>query len=204
VVMRGDLPLPLTISYARPRVLGADRVAAAVYCARRYRGRSCVVISAGTAVTVDYVTRGGRFAGGAITPGPSMQLIALAANTAALPLVGTVCRTARLPGRDTLGCMAAGVRYGLAGALERIVEEYGKLSGGVDIVVATGGAWPLVAPLVRFAFRYEPDAVLLGTALCARHVLARTMEGPARGARARGRARSCRRRAHRRAEDRRG
>jgi len=199
VHVRGAMDLPLAIAYRRPRALGADRIAAAVYCVQRFSGRSCVVVSAGTAVTVDYVTRSGQFAGGAILPGHSLQLLALARDTTALPRVAAAGGRDRLPGRNTVACMTAGVRYGLAGALERIVAEYRREAGGVDLVVTSGGAWPLLAPLVRFAFRHEPDLVLLGTALCARHALARGAARPGRGARVRGRGQSSRSRGHRRA-----
>lgn len=199
VRVRGDLPLPLAIDYVRPQVLGPDRIAGAVYCAKRFPGRNCVVVSAGTAVTVDYVSRGRRFCGGAIVPGPSLQLLALARDTAALPRATAGGGRASLPARDTADCMTAGVRYGLAGAVERIVAEYRRRAGGVDLVVSSGGAWPLLAPLVRRAFRHEPDAVLVGTALCARHALGRGAARPGRGARGPGRAPSSHSRAPRRA-----
>jgi hypothetical protein len=59
--------------------------------------------------------------------------------------------------------MRGGVMSGLAGAVERICGEYRVLPRGVSCVLAYGGAWPVLAPLVRLEVVHEPDAVLLGT-----------------------------------------
>ncbi len=159
----GTAPLPVELDYDAPGMLGADRIAAACWCAHRFAGESCAIVGAGTAVTVDYLDQGRVFRGGAIVPGPSLQWRALHEQTAELPEVAAAGAVPALPGCSTADCMRGGVLVGLAGAVERIAADYRSLVHGVDRVVAHGGAWPVLAPLVRLEVSYEPDAVLLGT-----------------------------------------
>jgi type III pantothenate kinase len=163
VAFRSDLPV--TLAYADPGALGADRLANALYCCRAFAGMNVVVVDVGTAVKVDLVEGGSHFAGGTILPGIAAQLASLHASTAALPLLETALVDSFFPGRSTTDCMQAGVLYGIAGAVGRIVADLGRMKGGDAIVVATGGGWPLLEPLVDFKFRHIPDMTLVGTGL---------------------------------------
>src|SRR6185503_14975808 len=74
---------------SEPERVGADRLYAAAGAVALY-ARSCVVVDAGTALTVDavFVGDGTRaFLGGAIAPGPRLLAAALASGTARLPLI---------------------------------------------------------------------------------------------------------------------
>ena len=62
--------------------------------------------------------------------------------------------------------MRAGVLIGLAGAVDRLIEEAREVVGDGAKVYATGGGWPLLAPYVRTAAEHVPDLVLRGL-LCA-------------------------------------
>ncbi len=171
VYMVGNEPwLPITVSYREPSRLGPDRLAAALCCHHRHPNANCTIIAAGTAVTIDYLRAGTRFEGGVIVPGIRAQLTGLHHCTGALPLLTDNLTAPTLPAADTEACIAAGVLYGLAGGVERIVAEYRAL--GAHTVVATGGAWPAIGPLVSFAYELLPDAVLVGTGLFALHACA--------------------------------
>jgi type III pantothenate kinase len=165
--LSGVAPLPIRIGYATPRSLGADRIADAIYCAAKFRGKSCSIIDAGTAVTVDYLARDGVFTGGTILPGIDLQLRSLHHSTASLPPLEYHDDPLEIPGADTRGSILGGVVHGLAGAIEHIVGRYRGLAGGVDTVVATGGAWLHLAPLTAIDAVYVPEATLVGTALAA-------------------------------------
>jgi type III pantothenate kinase len=69
--------------YADPAQLGTDRWAAVVAAWQRYH-QPCVVVSAGTALTIDALSSAGEFLGGVIAPGLTMMQSALVNNTAAL------------------------------------------------------------------------------------------------------------------------
>ncbi|GAA6139682.1 pantothenate kinase [Arenicella sp. 4NH20-0111] len=80
-----------------------------------------IVVDAGTAVTVDVLDRERVFRGGVILPGARLMHDSLVGKTAGIrskmKSVGSVI------GRDTNQCVNAGAYYGLAGAVERVIEE---------------------------------------------------------------------------------
>ena len=112
--------------YARPAQLGADRWAS--LCAARRRSLAddlfppaCVVVNAGTAVTVDALDADGVFRGGLILPGLRLMLRALAENTAALKVAPGEMRPFPDNTADALysGAMQRGVRRDRADAPAR-------------------------------------------------------------------------------------
>jgi type III pantothenate kinase len=155
---------PLRVCYDYPRRVGADRLADALYCQRMLPGRSVVVIDAGTAIKVDLVVAGREWRGGVIMPGVNAQLSALHTTTAVLPLLAHRTHVVRLPGGSTRQCMEGGVLYGIAGGIERIVEEY-RAMGKIDTILATGGGWRQVAPFVGLRCTYVEDLTLIGIGL---------------------------------------
>ncbi len=137
-----------------PGRVGVDRLYAAAGAAALC-GRSCVVVDAGTALTVDAVLVGEgtrAFLGGAIAPGPRLLAAALAAGTARLPRIEPRVGAGAL-GTVTEDAIQAGVVVGFRGAAERLVEEVAAEAGlGTMSVVLTGGArefllvpWPFTA-----------------------------------------------------------
>ncbi len=81
-----DFGVPIEHALADASTVGQDRLLNALGAWTRAR-QACVVIDAGTAVTVDFVDGAGVFQGGAIAPGLNMMLRALHEHTAALPLL---------------------------------------------------------------------------------------------------------------------
>lgn len=158
-----DTRLPIAVDYDRA-ALGPDRLAAACGAWALAGGEDCVVVDAGTCVTVDLV-RGGTYLGGAILPGISMKLQALHTKTAKLPLL----YTDRLPdcglcGKDTAGSIALGVGHGTVGAVESLTARY-EAHGAPCRLLLTGGDAQLLASLGLWngrPFALEPDLVLRG------------------------------------------
>src|SRR5438874_2130698 len=79
-----DIELPIKVLTDEPDKTGVDRVLN-IAAAYEQMGKACVVVDAGTALTVDCCNDAGEFLGGAIGPGAAMQLDALHDKTAALP-----------------------------------------------------------------------------------------------------------------------
>lgn len=129
----------------RPETVGADRLFAA-RGAVELVGGSCLVVDAGTAVTVDAVLapRGaqnaGAFLGGAIAPGPELLARALAEGTDSLPRVTPETGRPAL-GRDTEAALLSGIGVGFRGAVRELT---GRIRAEADLigapVVLTGGA----------------------------------------------------------------
>lgn len=162
-----DLPIPMPLKTA-PGV-GADRLCNALAAYERVRG-ACVVVSCGTAVTVDAVSAQGEFLGGAIACGLRAAARALHERTALLPLIAPRA-PARPIGHDTQEAVRIGLVLGTAGAIERLVEGARDALGGTVSVMATGGDAELLGKFVRCFDMIVPGLALEGVcALYQRHL----------------------------------
>jgi type III pantothenate kinase len=157
--------LDVTNSYAEAARLGADRWAALVAARARRAGAVCVV-DCGTAVTVDALDAAGVFRGGVILAGLAPARAALLERTDGLRVpdgAGGSCLA-----RTTADAIAAGSLYGLAGAIDRVLDEQAAALGVAPAVLITGGDAPLLQPLLRHAAEPAPELVLEGVACLAR------------------------------------
>jgi len=153
----------LAILCREPASVGRDRLFAA-RAALDLCGDS-IVVSAGTALTVDAVRSDATFLGGAIAPGPALLARALAEGTARLPTIDPRPNRPAL-GRDTKEALEAGVGVGFRGAARELVERVGEESGLARApVVLTGGARAFLLDPSAFEGRplvVEADLVHLG------------------------------------------
>jgi len=147
--------------------LGADRWAALVAARHLMPGPVCIV-DCGTTVTLDALSGEGDFLGGVIFPGLRLLRVSLTQATAGIR--ETAGDDSACPGRSTADAVAAGSMFGLAGAVERVLEEYRKLLSDAMQVVGTGADASLVLARVRADVRQIPDLVLQGLALIADEV----------------------------------
>lgn len=148
--------------YARPSQLGADRWASLVAARRRLADElfpsSCVVVNAGTAVTVDALDSEGVFRGGIILPGLNMMLHALADNTAALRVP---------PGHyhdfpiNTADALASGAMHAVCGAVEQMRHRLGT-GGPLPRAFLSGGAAADIAPHLTAPVEVVDNLVLEG------------------------------------------
>ena len=145
-------------SYDDPRQLGADRWAALIGAWNLHRG-PCVVVNAGTTVTVDALDGSGVFLGGMIIAGADLMRDALSRNTAGLrPRPG---RFAYFPS-CTADAIESGVVNALAGAVERMVRFMREAGVASPLTVLAGGAAQLVAPQLNGAVEVVDNLVLEG------------------------------------------
>ncbi len=158
-----DLPIPIGRKLDPEAIVGEDRLlnAAAAYDVLK---QACVIVDAGTAITVDIVDGQGTFHGGAIAPGAQLQLDALHNRTAQLPEV-EFDRPEEPIGHNTCQAMRCGVFYGLRGMVRELVEAYAGQVGAYPLVVATGGDSPLLFRDYELIDRVVPDLTLTGLAV---------------------------------------
>ena len=158
-----DLKVPIGRQLDRESLIGEDRLlnAAAAFDTLK---SACVVVDAGTAVTVDFVDGIGTLHGGAIAPGTRMQLQSLHKATAQLPQI-EMTRPEEAIGHSTAEAMRAGVYHGIRGLVRELTEKYAELSGGYPTVVATGGDAELLFEGYDLIERIVPDLTLLGIAV---------------------------------------
>lgn len=145
--------------YRDPSQLGVDRWAALI-AARRIVSGPAIVIDAGTAVTIDALNADGEFLGGVILAGLELQRASLQRGTAGIGAIGE--SPAGCLARDTDAAVSAGIRYGLAGGIERILGEQTRALGTMPAILITGGDSERLMPLLPAGVRHVPDLVLLG------------------------------------------
>jgi type III pantothenate kinase len=172
-IVHGDLPLEVLV--AEPHKVGIDRLAAAAAAGLvRRPGRGVIIVDCGTAATVDLVSPAGCFLGGAILPGPALMARALAEGTSRLPAVAALEQTTPpvMPGRSTQEAIAAGIGWGIRGAITRLVEEARAAIGAEADVILTGGWRGAVRDALPGAIEM-PELGLAGIALAAERACAR-------------------------------
>lgn len=147
--------------YRDPQQLGADRWAALIG-ARGLGASATCIVDCGTAVTVDALSAPGEFLGGVIFPGLRLLRASLAQGTQGID--ATDGAAADCLARSTADGVAAGTFFGLAGAVERLLEEYRRTLGDTMQVLLTGGDAPLLVARLRVATTLVPDLVLKGLA----------------------------------------
>lgn len=158
-----DLELPIPVLSDPPEQTGIDRVLN-VAAAYEQMGKACVVVDAGTAITVDCCDDEGRFLGGAIAPGVRMQLDALHERTAQLPSVPFAAPSGPF-GRSTEQAMLHGVYHGVRGMVKELVENYATELGQWPDVIATGGDAAALFTEWELVHAIAPDLTLYGMAL---------------------------------------
>ena len=162
---------PLTIDVDFPDKVGIDRLlgAIAVNVIRKPQ-QPAVIISSGTATTVDYVNEQGHFCGGAILPGFDLCAKALNQYTALLPLIeiDLVLEAGGTPdeiGRNTHAAITSGLYWGHVGAVKDLLHRHTQIAPSESLVLLTGGAAPLLRPHLPGSVHSEPHLALQGLAL---------------------------------------
>ena len=130
-------PVPIVNSYSNPQTLGMDRLAAAVGAWSMNPGHDMLVIDAGTALTIDFISADGVYHGGNIAPGIELRFKALHEHTGALPLVSAQ-GDAPMFGYDTESAIRSGVLRGIRNEVNGYIEEMGGVYPSL-LVFLTGG-----------------------------------------------------------------
>jgi len=135
-----QIPIEHTLTDAGEMTVGQDRLLCALG-AFDVLNQACVVIDAGTAVTVDFVDGTGVFHGGAILPGVSMMLSSLHDTAANLPKLTyrKLDQASNEPGRQTDDAILLGVTYAVRGAVRLLTERYAEHYQGYPQTIVTGG-----------------------------------------------------------------
>ena len=160
-VVRTAGELGIAVCYKDPRTLGIDRVLAG-YAAWRRLGEPCVVIDAGTAITVDAFGVDGAMTGGYIIPGFQLMVGAMAAHTD-LPNV-TEDGASESPGDSTEACIRNGISVAIHTAVKRLAALAASYADTSRIIVTGGTGESLIPNLPQHA-EYRPWLVLEGLGL---------------------------------------
>ncbi len=151
----------LNIKYEDPKMVGADRIVNAVAAISKY---NCpvIIIDFGTATTYCAVSRKGEYIGGAISPGMKISSEALFQKASKLPRVELVTPETVIC-KDTVSAMQAGIIYGYAGQVEKIVGLMKKeLKDEGTLVIATGGLANMISQETDAIDVIDPNLTLEG------------------------------------------
>jgi type III pantothenate kinase len=145
----------LRIAYDDPARLGIDRWLG-MLAAWSDTQRACIIVSSGTALTLDVIDSTGLHLGGIIAPGllTAQQAVLGATRFAA---AGPQTAFTNELGRDTDACVRQGALHGCAGLIDRLATRYPKASR-----VLTGGDAETLAPMLSSPWLLTPDLVLQG------------------------------------------
>lgn len=141
--------------YTVPGQLGPDRWAALIG-AKKLLAMGGLVVSLGTALTVDILDRDGKFAGGIIAPGLQAMLDALKRSTRLDPSAGHFA----FPPKNTDDAVWSGAILSLAGTIDKI----SRLRGNPECLL-NGGDAELVLPHLETRTRIVDNLVLEGLVL---------------------------------------
>ena len=151
----------LNIKYEDPKMVGADRIVNAVAAISKY---NCpvIIIDFGTATTYCAVSNKGEYIGGAISPGMKISSEALFQKASKLPRVELVTPETVIC-KDTVSAMQAGIIYGYAGQVEKIVGLMKKeLKDEETLVIATGGLANMISQETNAIDVIDPNLTLEG------------------------------------------
>lgn len=155
-IVAQDVQCGVRNAYAQAGQLGSDRWAALIAAWQRVRG-ACLVVSCGTATTVDALSDSGIFLGGLILPGMALMQRSLLDNTAQLRLLKGELRD--FP-RNTADAIASGVLQATTGAIRQQYALLAAKSGAHCIL--SGGAADLLLPHLGLAAERVDNLVLQG------------------------------------------
>jgi type III pantothenate kinase len=143
--------------YIQPQRLGSDRWAALIAAWHAVRG-ACLVVTCGTATTVDALSEQGDFLGGLILPGIDMMQRSLATGTAQLEATGGGLKCFPL---NTADAIQSGAIRATLGAIESQFLLLRTTQAGARCVLS-GGAAVKVSPHLSMPFNHVENLVLRG------------------------------------------
>ncbi|MCF6240919.1 MAG: type III pantothenate kinase [Bacteroidales bacterium] len=131
------IKLPIINKYKSKTSLGKDRIAAAVGANTIFPDTNVLVIDAGTALTIDFVSEKNEYRGGNISPGMQMRFKALNTFTNKLPLLDK-SEEFYLTANNTNDAIISGVQNGIIFEMDKYIHEYKKKYTDLKVIL-TGG-----------------------------------------------------------------
>jgi type III pantothenate kinase len=145
-------------SYKQPQQLGVDRWMGLIAARQRTKAPT-LVVSVGTAMTVDALAADGMFLGGLIVPGVTMMRQVLQQGTAR---VAAVSGTWQAFPQSTSDAVESGIVAALCGAIRLQHARLAEKAGMLPHCILTGGDADKLLPHLEMAVEHVPALVLEG------------------------------------------
>ncbi len=156
-----NLKSGIIIATDNPAEIGADRIVNAVAAFNRYQ-KSTIVVDFGTAITFDCISGKGEYLGGAIVPGMSISLDALANRTAKLPRIDISIPPQRAIGANTVDAIKSGLLFGYGAMVDGLIKKLSEEFSETPQVIATGGMSELISCYAESIQTVDPLLTLKG------------------------------------------
>lgn len=158
--------LGVRIAYPNPQQLGVDRFLALL--AAHQKKQSALIVSAGSALTIDVLQANGQHHGGMITATESIIGSAMENRFANFR---NLTGSAKGFSDNTADALASGARYMVLGIIEKSWREASRLLNDPNLVLLiTGGDAEALLPHLPDNAIHHPTLVLEGLALWAGHL----------------------------------
>jgi type III pantothenate kinase len=147
--------------YRQPQQLGSDRFASLIGARHLFPQEALLVVTCGTATTIDALKADGSFIGGMILPGLGTMAQSLALNTAQLPVAMPVnaVNAEHLFAGNTQDAIVNGCISAQVGAITRALAAHAPAR-----CIISGGAAAYIAPHLPSPCKQVDNLVLIGLA----------------------------------------
>ena len=153
----------LVNAYKQPSDLGSDRWCAMI-AALHETTSDFIMVSCGSAITLDVVTSSGKHSGGYILPGLAMMKKSLASDTADVKVTLEQIKPSLLPANSTAGCVDSAINLAAVKLIEAVYQQQKKSAESMQCLL-TGGDAAFIAELLSIKCVMMPDLVLRGLAI---------------------------------------
>lgn len=157
----------VTNAYASPARLGIDRWLGIIASYHAYHDNT-IIISSGTALTIDAVDKHGKHLGGLIIPGLRLMRHALVTATHGIRPTDQPPAEVSILACDTEGGVMGGTLYATVATIDRIVNDLIQVFDSQPQLVITGGDAASLLPLLAHRYNHHQDLVFEGMAILAR------------------------------------
>jgi type III pantothenate kinase len=154
--------------YAHPPQLGCDRFASAIGAHALMPAKTLLVVTCGTATTIDAVTSEGLFVGGMILPGLKLMAQSLARNTAQLPQIAESLSLQHTFADNTDQAIASGCISAQVGAIARAYDALANMQQRPVSCIISGGAAKFLLPHLELDYLNVENLVLTGLTVVAK------------------------------------
>lgn len=162
LIIKGDISLPIRLLYDNPVELGPDRIAD-VTAGLKYSPDGCIVIDAGTALTINIINEDKTFLGGLILPGISTAFSSLFHNAELLDHTLQQNESfVELIARNKKGAIESGVRYGWPSMVDSIIDKIENELQRKFLCIITGGGGELLHTQLNHESQYVSSLTLEG------------------------------------------